>query len=172
MSRLSKVSNVSPNFRPENLRIYECHVGMSSNEPKVNSYLEFRKDVLPRIRDLGYNAIQIMAIQEHAYYGSFGYHVTNFFAVNNVDSFFSLVIKAKMWLCTFALLSDRQKPWWPSCDYDPFPVNDVQSQILLTLQSAKIVQILIFFHMKYHRFRMRNSLGITVPNIIFVLSAQ
>jgi 1,4-alpha-glucan branching enzyme len=48
----------------------------------VNSYLEFRKDMLPRIRKLGYNAIQIMAIQEHAYYGSFGYHVTNFFGVS------------------------------------------------------------------------------------------
>ena len=43
-------------------------MGMSSEEPKVNSYLEFRKDVLPRVRKLGYNAIQIMAIQEHAYY--------------------------------------------------------------------------------------------------------
>lgn len=69
-------------FRPENLRVYECHVGMSSAEPKVNSYLEFKNDMLPRIRSLGYNAIQIMAIQEHAYYGSFGYHVTNFFAVS------------------------------------------------------------------------------------------
>eukprot|EP01026_Neomeris_dumetosa_P019589 TRINITY_DN17943_c0_g1_i3.p1 TRINITY_DN17943_c0_g1~~TRINITY_DN17943_c0_g1_i3.p1 ORF type:complete len:663 (-),score=94.17 TRINITY_DN17943_c0_g1_i3:296-2023(-) len=69
--------------RPRNLRIYECHVGMSSMEPKVNSYLEFKDDVLPRIRKLGYNAIQIMAIQEHAYYGSFGYHVTNFFGVSS-----------------------------------------------------------------------------------------
>eukprot|EP00878_Enallax_costatus_P000275 GHUV01000346.1.p1 GENE.GHUV01000346.1~~GHUV01000346.1.p1 ORF type:complete len:864 (+),score=177.11 GHUV01000346.1:148-2739(+) len=69
--------------RPRALRIYECHVGMSSQEPKVNSYLEFRQDVLPRIRKLGYNAIQIMAIQEHAYYGSFGYHVTNFFGVSS-----------------------------------------------------------------------------------------
>ena len=50
-------------------------------EPKINSYLEFKNEVLPRIRNLGYNAVQIMAIQEHAYYGSFGYHVTNFFAV-------------------------------------------------------------------------------------------
>lgn len=66
--------------RPRALRIYECHVGMSSEEPRVNSYLEFAKDMLPRIRAAGYNAIQIMAIQEHAYYGSFGYHVTNFFA--------------------------------------------------------------------------------------------
>lgn len=49
---------------------------------QVNSYLEFRRDMLPRIRKLGYNAIQIMAIQEHAYYGSFGYHVTNFFGVS------------------------------------------------------------------------------------------
>ena len=69
--------------RPRHLRIYECHVGMSSQEPKVNSYAEFRDDVLPRIRKLGYNAIQIMAIQEHAYYGSFGYHVTNFFAASS-----------------------------------------------------------------------------------------
>ncbi|EFJ46288.1 1,4-alpha-glucan branching enzyme II, partial [Volvox carteri f. nagariensis] len=69
--------------KPRALRIYECHVGMSSQEPKVNSYLEFRKDVLPRIRALGYNAIQIMAIQEHSYYGSFGYHVTNFFGVSS-----------------------------------------------------------------------------------------
>mmetsp|Transcript_39286 Transcript_39286/g.84109 ORF Transcript_39286/g.84109 Transcript_39286/m.84109 type:complete len:891 (+) Transcript_39286:181-2853(+) len=69
--------------RPANMRIYECHVGMSSKEPKVNSYLEFKDDVLPRIKALGYNTIQIMAIQEHAYYGSFGYHVTNFFGVSS-----------------------------------------------------------------------------------------
>lgn len=69
--------------RPRALRIYECHIGMSSNEPKVNSYTEFKNDMLPRIRKLGYNAIQIMAIQEHAYYGSFGYHVTNFFGVSS-----------------------------------------------------------------------------------------
>ena len=56
---------------------------MSSAEPKVNSYLEFARDMLPRIRQLGYNCVQIMAIQEHAYYGSFGYHVTNFFAVRS-----------------------------------------------------------------------------------------
>ena len=114
-----------PCCRPRALRIYECHVGMSSNEPKVNSYVEFRDEMLPRIRwvrtavqaglggvpsgsvvfrrvgraarscfscaavcrrcappalhcrKLGYNAIQIMAIQEHAYYGSFGYHVSS-----------------------------------------------------------------------------------------------
>jgi len=69
--------------KPSSLRIYECHVGMSSQEPKVNSYLDFKDQVLPRIARLGYNAIQIMAVQEHAYYGSFGYHVTNFFAVSS-----------------------------------------------------------------------------------------
>lgn len=67
--------------KPDALRIYESHVGMSSSEPKINSYTAFRKEMLPRIRELGYNAVQIMAVQEHAYYGSFGYHVTNFFAV-------------------------------------------------------------------------------------------
>lgn len=73
--------------RPRALRIYECHIGMSSEEPRINSYLDFRMTMLPRIRKLGYNAIQIMALQEHAYYGSFGYHVTNFFAVSCMNCF-------------------------------------------------------------------------------------
>lgn len=62
------------------LMIYECHIGMSSEEGKVSTYTEFREQILPRIARLGYNAIQLMAIQEHPYYGSFGYHVSNFFA--------------------------------------------------------------------------------------------
>ena len=56
----------------EPLMIYECHIGMSSEEGKVSTYREFQEQVLPRIIDLGYNAIQIMAVQEHPYYGSFG----------------------------------------------------------------------------------------------------
>lgn len=69
-------------FKPQvdPLMIYECHIGMGTAEEKVGSYEEFRVNVLPRVRRLGYNAIQIMAIQEHPYYGSFGYHVSNFFA--------------------------------------------------------------------------------------------
>ena len=53
---------------------------MASNDEKVASYSEFTKNVLPRIKDLGYNTVQLMAIAEHPYYGSFGYHVANFFA--------------------------------------------------------------------------------------------
>ena len=60
--------------------IYEAHVGMASEEGKVASYTEFENNILPRIKNLGYNTIQFMAIQEHPYYGSFGYHVSNFFA--------------------------------------------------------------------------------------------
>lgn len=63
--------------------IYECHIGMATEEEKVGTFDEFRKNVLPRIIDLGYNVIQIMAVQEHPYYGSFGYHVSNFFAVSS-----------------------------------------------------------------------------------------
>jgi 1,4-alpha-glucan branching enzyme len=66
--------------KPSSLRIYEAHVGMSSTEPLINTYANFRDEVLPRIKKLGYNAVQLMAIQEHSYYASFGYHVTNFFA--------------------------------------------------------------------------------------------
>jgi len=66
--------------RPNSLKIYEAHVGMASTEPKVATYLEFARDVLPRIKRMGYNAVQLMAVAEHAHYGCFGYHVTSFFA--------------------------------------------------------------------------------------------
>ena len=62
------------------LMIYECHIGMAAEEEKVGTYNEFRENILPRIAEAGYNCIQIMAIQEHPYYGSFGYHVSSFFA--------------------------------------------------------------------------------------------
>jgi len=60
--------------------IYEAHVGMAQDREGIGTYREFADNVLPRIRDLGYNTVQLMAIQEHPYYGSFGYQVTNFFA--------------------------------------------------------------------------------------------
>ncbi|MBQ7035015.1 MAG: alpha amylase C-terminal domain-containing protein [Clostridia bacterium] len=60
--------------------IYECHIGMAQEHGGVGSYGEFRQNILPRIKALGYNTIQIMAIMEHPYYGSFGYQVSNFFA--------------------------------------------------------------------------------------------
>ena len=62
------------------LLIYECHIGMAQDAEKVGTYTEFKDNILPRIASAGYNAIQIMAIQEHPYYGSFGYHVSSFFA--------------------------------------------------------------------------------------------
>ncbi|CAA0837880.1 1-4-alpha-glucan-branching enzyme 2-2-chloroplastic/amyloplastic [Striga hermonthica] len=84
--------------KPKSLRIYESHVGMSSTEPVINTYANFRDEVLPRIKKLGYNAVQIMAIQEHSYYASFGYHVTNFFAPSSrfgtPDDLKSLIDKA------------------------------------------------------------------------------
>ena len=68
-------------FRPEKTPfIYECHIGMAQEEGKVGSYREFADLTLPRIKKAGYNTIQIMAIMEHPYYGSFGYQVSNFFA--------------------------------------------------------------------------------------------
>ncbi|KAH6915121.1 1,4-alpha-glucan branching enzyme [Coprinopsis sp. MPI-PUGE-AT-0042] len=69
--------------KPDNIRIYEAHVGISTAEPRVGQYKEFTRDVLPRIRDLGYNAIQLMAVMEHAYYASFGYQITSFFAASS-----------------------------------------------------------------------------------------
>jgi len=72
-------------FKPTTspLLIYECHVGMGQDAEKVGTYTEFKDNVLPRVIKAGYNCIQIMAIQEHPYYGSFGYHVSNFFAASS-----------------------------------------------------------------------------------------
>jgi len=64
----------------EPLLIYEAHVGMAGEEERVHTYSEFRRDILPRVQAGGYNTIQLMAIPEHPYYGSFGYHVSGFFA--------------------------------------------------------------------------------------------
>lgn len=71
-----------PGARPHPL-IYECHIGMSSEEEKVATFEEFRANVLPHIEALGYDTIQIMALQEHPYYGSFGYQVSNFYALSS-----------------------------------------------------------------------------------------
>jgi 1,4-alpha-glucan branching enzyme len=76
-----KNKDFRPNVDP--LLIYECHIGMAQDEEKVGSFVEFREKVLPRIAREGYNCIQIMAVQEHPYYGSFGYHVSSFFAVSS-----------------------------------------------------------------------------------------
>ena len=69
-------------FKPKTnpLLIYECHIGMAQDAEKVGTYREFKDNVLPRVVADGYNCLQIMAIQEHPYYGSFGYHVSSFFA--------------------------------------------------------------------------------------------
>jgi len=76
-----KVDGFTPDTKP--LLIYECHIGMAQQDEKVGTYDEFRTKVLPRIAADGYNAIQIMAIQEHPYYGSFGYHVSSFYAASS-----------------------------------------------------------------------------------------
>ena len=69
----SPINNVPP-------VIYEAHVGMGTEEERVGTYAEFTKFVLPRVKANGYNTVQLMAIMEHPYYGSFGYQVSNFFA--------------------------------------------------------------------------------------------
>ena len=76
-----KKKSFKPNKNP--LLIYECHIGMGQDAEKVGTYTEFKENVLPRVVADGYNCIQIMAIQEHPYYGSFGYHVSSFFAASS-----------------------------------------------------------------------------------------
>ncbi len=73
------MKNPSPSPPPAIL-VYEAHVGMATEEERTGTYREFTEKVLPRISRLGYNTVQLMAVQEHPYYGSFGYHVSNFFA--------------------------------------------------------------------------------------------
>ncbi|RLV89041.1 14-alpha-glucan-branching enzyme [Spathaspora sp. JA1] len=68
---------------PQGIRVYEAHVGISTPEPKIGSYKNFTQNVLPKIHQSGYNTIQLMAVMEHAYYASFGYQITNFFAISS-----------------------------------------------------------------------------------------
>jgi 1,4-alpha-glucan branching enzyme len=65
------------------LIIYEAHIGMGTEEYCVGSFSDFEKNVLPRIISGGYTAVQFMALMEHPYYGSFGYQVSNFFALSS-----------------------------------------------------------------------------------------
>ena len=71
----------APDFdiNAEGLRIYEAHVGMAQEAERVGTFAEFTQNILPRIVDLGYNAVQLMAVMEHPYYASFGYHVRQLF---------------------------------------------------------------------------------------------
>ncbi len=68
-----------PQFEKSGPIIYECHVGMGQEKEALGTYREFADKILPKIKQIGYNAIQLMAVMEHPYYGSFGYHVSNFF---------------------------------------------------------------------------------------------
>ena len=80
------------------LLIYEAHVGMAQEREGVGTYAEFRDNILPHIKEAGYNAVQLMAIAEHPYYGSFGYHVSSFFAPSSrfgtADELRSLIDRA------------------------------------------------------------------------------
>lgn len=69
--------------KPKSLRIYECHVGISGQEPKISSFSDFISKVLPHVKEAGYNAIQIIGVVEHKDYFTVGYRVTNFYAVSS-----------------------------------------------------------------------------------------
>ncbi len=74
--------HVAPTLR-RGLRVYEAHVGMALEAERIGTYLEFAEQIIPRIAAAGYNAVQLMAVQEHPYYASFGYHVSNFYAASS-----------------------------------------------------------------------------------------
>jgi 1,4-alpha-glucan branching enzyme len=76
---------IKKDFTPEHTApvIYEAHVGMATSEEKTGTFCEFTKNIIPKIKKAGYNTIQLMAIQEHPFYGSFGYHVSSFFAASS-----------------------------------------------------------------------------------------
>ncbi|HEX8547252.1 MAG TPA: alpha amylase C-terminal domain-containing protein, partial [Cytophagaceae bacterium] len=63
--------------------IYESHTGMAQEKEGLGTYQEFADEILPRIKNGGYNSVQLMAVMEHPYYGSFGYHVSNFFCASS-----------------------------------------------------------------------------------------
>jgi 1,4-alpha-glucan branching enzyme len=87
--------------KPKNIRIYEAHVGISTSEPRVGTYKEFTNNTLPRIKDLGYNTIQLMAIMEHAYYACTCYCVQSCWKLT----------KPSFWVPGYQLFR-RQLPIW------------------------------------------------------------
>lgn len=70
------------------MKIYEAHVGIGTQKLEVGSYQNFADNVLPRIVKQGYNAVQVMAVMEHAYYASFGYQVTSFYAASRLINYY------------------------------------------------------------------------------------
>jgi 1,4-alpha-glucan branching enzyme len=82
-SGVYRFQHKKPAIIPQSLRIYECHVGIATEKLEIGSYRNFADNVIPRIVRQGYNTIQVMAIMEHAYYASFGYQVTSFFAASS-----------------------------------------------------------------------------------------
>uniref|UniRef100_A0A3Q3VVG0 1,4-alpha-glucan branching enzyme n=1 Tax=Mola mola TaxID=94237 RepID=A0A3Q3VVG0_MOLML len=135
--------------KPTSLRIYEAHVGIASPEAKIASYTNFTTNVLPRIKDLGYNCIQLMAIMEHAYYASFGYQVTSFFAASSrygtldelkqlIDVAHSLGIVVLLWdSCLFnysswevlRFLLSNLRWWMEEYRFDGFRFDGVTSMV-------------------------------------------
>ena len=93
---------------PDAPLIYEVHIGMAQEEGKIGSFQEFTANILPRVAASGYNMLQIMAIPEHPYYGSFGYQVSSFFAVSSrfgtPEDFKALVDEAHR--CGLAVIID------------------------------------------------------------------
>ena len=55
-------------------------VCVTGGEPTLHPDLE---EFIAKIKELGYNTVQLMAIMEHPYYASFGYQVSNFFAASS-----------------------------------------------------------------------------------------
>lgn len=77
-----KWQNESP-ARPRSLRIYECHVGISGSEARISTFNEFTDNILPYVKNAGYNVVQLIGVQEHSDYSSAGYKVTGMFAVSS-----------------------------------------------------------------------------------------
>ncbi|HPC37834.1 MAG TPA: alpha-amylase family glycosyl hydrolase [Exilispira sp.] len=77
------ISHIKKEKKTKPLLIYEAHIGMAQEKEGIGTYKEFTENILPYIRDLGYDAIQLMGIMEHPFYGSFGYQVSNFFAISS-----------------------------------------------------------------------------------------
>lgn len=98
--------------RPKSLKIYECHVGIATSEWGVGTYRHFADNIIPRIAKQNYNAIQVMAIMEHAYYASFGYQITSFFAASRLDKnpclLYSYINYISNFLNSIAVVLERQ----------------------------------------------------------------
>jgi len=82
---LQSRSEMDPLSRP--LAIYEVHLGSwrrrTDEENRWLSYREAAEELIPYVKEMGFNYIEFLPLAEHPFDGSWGYQVTGYYAATS-----------------------------------------------------------------------------------------